>query len=366
MKNILIKSTLVVLTLGMTAAAQANPRAAMMIGFPDVAAIDNPQEKAAADYFVKTNSDGGIITPGETAKINKSSYDCIWIHIDRLNVGKGNLPEAFSDNATVNALKQFVEDGGNLLLTKHATQLVSRIGRISETLAPNIYGDGDGALGSDVWTIQSHIGLDNIENDPSQYYDHSSHQIYAGLTIWPAQSEQFGKYDSDTYAMEGTGNGTDMWREDHNCCWDLNAYQYASDGKNTVEKFENENNAVVLGTWGHVKDYAVAGIVEFLPQAATRANALSGRIIANGLAACEWAPRQGVNAYQQDLEKLTDNCLAYLTPNVSSVIEEISVADTAAPVEYYNLQGMSVKANALTPGVYVTHQGNKVAKILVK
>lgn len=41
-------------------------------------------------------------------------------------------------------------------------------------------------------------------------------------------------------------------------------------------------------------------------------------------------------------------------------------ADENAPVEYYNLNGVQVKADSMTPGVYVRRQGKNVTKIMVK
>lgn len=41
-------------------------------------------------------------------------------------------------------------------------------------------------------------------------------------------------------------------------------------------------------------------------------------------------------------------------------------ADENAPVEYYNIQGMKVAADNLTPGIYVKRQGMKVSKVYVK
>jgi hypothetical protein len=114
-----------------------------------------------------------------------------------------------------------------------------------------------------------------------------------------------------------------------------------------------------LGQWGHVTDYAVAGIVEFAPVAS-----YGGRIIANGLAAYEWAPREGVNGSKGNIEKLTANTLAYLTKTTDAITETEVSAD--APAEYFNLQGMAVKADNLTPGLYIVHQGAKTAKVLVK
>lgn len=42
------------------------------------------------------------------------------------------------------------------------------------------------------------------------------------------------------------------------------------------------------------------------------------------------------------------------------------VGDDAEVATYYNLQGVSVSSENLTPGVYIRHQGNKATKVLVK
>lgn len=364
MKKSLLKSSIAAAAIVCAANVSANPRAGMLIGYSDVESIDNFQEFAAAKHFTEANPDGVVIAPGETSKISVDNLDCIWIHIDRLNIGMGNLPAEFSDEATVAALRKFVEDGGSLYLSKHATQLVTRLGRIDQSFAPMIYGDGDGGKGTDVWTVNAQIGYwfvnekDNAAGlDPTQYYDHRDHDIYVGL-------ETNSDFPMETYAMEGTGNGTEMWREDHNCMWDLNAYNniYTADGKNTVEKFQNQNNAVVLGTWGHVQDHAVAGIVEFKPAADGQ-----GIIIANGLAACEWSPREGVNAFHSNLVKLTDNTINYLAAKSSGIADIAGDMDQAdSPAEYFNLQGMAVNAAELTPGIYVVRQGAKTSKVIVR
>lgn len=49
----------------------------------------------------------------------------------------------------------------------------------------------------------------------------------------------------------------------------------------------------------------------------------------------------------------------------TSAIGEIA-ADNAAAAEYFNLQGVGVDADNLTPGIYVRRQGNKVTKVIVK
>lgn len=48
-----------------------------------------------------------------------------------------------------------------------------------------------------------------------------------------------------------------------------------------------------------------------------------------------------------------------------TAVEGIAV-DAAAPVEYYNLQGVRVNAENLTPGIYVRRQGKVATKVIVK
>lgn len=47
-------------------------------------------------------------------------------------------------------------------------------------------------------------------------------------------------------------------------------------------------------------------------------------------------------------------------------IEDIANDDANAPVEYYNLQGIRVNGENLTPGIYIRRQGSEVVKVLVK
>ena len=55
-----------------------------------------------------------------------------------------------------------------------------------------------------------------------------------------------------------------------------------------------------------------------------------------------------------------------LSSRIRTAIDEVSVEDTNAPAVYYNLQGMRVNAESLTPGIYVRVQGKTTTKVLVK
>ncbi|MDE5641877.1 MAG: DUF4960 domain-containing protein [Muribaculaceae bacterium] len=366
MKNVLLnRISAVALTLSAAVAANgADAKVAMLIGANSVNEL-NAQEAAAA-RFLTEKAGGELIT--EASEIDASVYDCIWIHIDRVSINKGweNLPAEFKSEAVVAALKKYVADGGNLYLSKYATQLVVALDRVDAAYAPGIVTEnGEGGEGTDVWTVNAHLGYwkgflaPEEERDVTQVYDRRDHDMYKGLSVWPAHCGLgFSEFETDTYPLEGTGDGTPMHREDHNCMWDLNAYSYTAEGRNTMEKFEAQTNSTIIGTWGHVVDFAVAGIVEFMPETEG-----SGAIIANGLAACEWAPRSGVNKYHDNLEKLTTNVLAYMGGMDNSFVAEIEISDAEAAPVYYNLQGVRVAEPA--NGMFIKVEGRKASKVIL-
>lgn len=53
-------------------------------------------------------------------------------------------------------------------------------------------------------------------------------------------------------------------------------------------------------------------------------------------------------------------------PEYNSGIKGVEVADSNAPVEYFNLNGIRMNENNLPAGLYITRQGDKVSKLIVK
>lgn len=353
--------TLGVAALIAAASLSASAKVGMLIGYPTID-NENAQESTAAKWFQSAYPDGVILTPSDLDKIDASELSAIWVHIDRLGIGHGydNLPAEFKN--AKEALVKFVDNGGSLYLSKFATQMVHELGRIDAAYAPGIFGDGDGGVGTDVWLLNAYLGSmqTNIENgDPTQIYDRTSHPIYEGMELWEAHSEKIPDYPHPAYPMLGTGTGEGIHREDHNCMWDLNAYTWTAEGKNTLEKFENQYDCVVLGTWGHVQDYCVAGIVEFKPLSEGK-----GTIIANGLAACEWAPRTDNNAFHSNLTKLTENTINYLASKSSPSAVADLASDSKGEETFYTLQGMKV-ANP-GQGLFIRVSNGKATKVLRK
>ena len=272
-------------------AAPVEQKVAMLVATDYQQSAD---EKDAVAWFQKNYVDackGVIFTPDNVDDLDIENNPVCWVMCDRIGIEKGwqNLPGGLASAQTINALKAFTADGGNLLLTNHATQLTVGIGRIAEAYAPGIYGNGEGGQNGDIWGSQPIIG-----NAEGQIYDHSGHDIYWGMDFVS------GLYERSIYTFIGSGV-----KGDHNCMWDLNAYGLAP-SPNVVKAWEDTTNSTVLGTWNHVVDYCCAGIIDFAPT-----TSFAGRIVAVGLAAYEWNIG-GENSCQSQLERFTKNCIGYL------------------------------------------------------
>ncbi len=353
--------TPVLATLVCATAVSASPKVGMFLSSDSSNA---PQEVAAAQWFGDTFSDGELLTKADLDNITPENYKAIWVHIDRCGIGMGynNLPEDYRDSEVKAKLTEYVKNGGALYLSKFATQMVHELDRIDAAYAPGIFGDGDGGVGTDVWCVNAYLGSMQTyiaDADPTQIYDRTTHPIYAGMEKWEAHSEQIADYPHPAFPLLGTGTGEGIHREDHNCMWDLNAYTWSVEGKNTLEQLENQYNCTVIGTWGHVQDYCVAGIVEFKPDSNYK-----GTIIANGLAACEWAPRTANNAYHSNLTKLTQNTLEYLANTNTSAVDTLA-AEKSGETAYYTIDGVKT-ANPVAGGLYIMIRDGKASKVLVK
>lgn len=70
-------------------------------------------------------------------------------------------------------------------------------------------------------------------------------------------------------------------------------------------------------------------------------------------------------ATQAEGETLTPVIVFLSSSNVSTGVETVEIGENAA-VQYFNLNGVQVKAENLTPGLYIVRQGNKVSKQVIR
>lgn len=277
----------------------AGLKVAMLLPSENDSELDD-DELAAKTWFVATyGADGDVFTPSTLPALDIKKYAALWIQIDRVGINSGvrNLPSAVVASDVIEKITNYGKAGGNLLLTKHATQLITALGRIESKYAPGLFSSGEGGMGTDIWTTNAIIGS---SCDPK--YDHRSHAIFAGLEVLPANDPVNG-YDHESFPLEGPG-----MREDHNCMWNLNSYGFRPvDGPNVVAAFENKTTSTVLSTWGHVTDYCCGGVIEFNPT-----DTFKGRVLCIGLSAYEFNMNSDTNPYQSNIELLTKNSIDYL------------------------------------------------------
>ena len=322
---------------------------------------ENPEINAATWFdtkYVKNEKTGVMISKSQIANAYADGIRVIWVNIDR--VGLDSIELAGVNDAVIADLKAFVEAGGQLLLTKQATMIAYKIGRIYKPT----YNFGGYHHGGDIWSINPQLGLwYGIE----QKFDRSNHPIYNDVE-WCDTLQTYKVSAEDTVGspykvlpLVGA-----VPRTDNNCAWlDL----YRKDPANPTEilpadtlgnthydngnvlrltEFESDWNCQMLACWGQVLDFCSAGIVEMFPD-----GNFKGTVFGIGFAAYQWG--QSNEDYLGNVKKLTSNTLAYLT-TLNTALDNVKAETTMKGI--YNLLGQKVAE--MVPGQIYIKDGKKV------
>lgn len=233
-------------------------------------------EQAAYDWFIGNDNlqglDKVVFTPDNISTLNAKDVKVLWIPINRQG-DNDNVVKPSAIYKNVEVLKKYVQDGGNLYLTNHATLLVSEIGRILADYKPNTvtYGDPVNISIDDPWGV----------NPRFADMDYRGHVLYSDFKA--------GSRESNYFLNSGPS------REDHNCLW--KDFNYTD--------FIKATNSHILGKWSDNVDTKNFGVVEFMPT-----EEYKGTILCNGLAAYEWSCEG--NKYVDNIKRFTENSISYL------------------------------------------------------
>lgn len=264
-------------------------------------------EQAAYDWFNNDYNPGHglekkVFTPGNINELNANEVKVLWIPINRQGDNENVVkPSAIYDH--VETLKKYVQNGGNLYLTNHATLLTSAIGRIEEQYKPNTVAYGAAVENKDAWGV----------NPRFADMDYRGHVLYSGF--------EAGSEELNYFLNSGTS------KEDHNCLW--KDFNYTN--------FISATNSHILGKWSNNGDTNNFGVVEFMPT-----ENYKGTILCNGLAAYEW-DCDG-NEFENNIKKFTENSISYLA-NIDKKIGFLVPGNDYAAL--YNKWGADDDAKAL-------------------
>lgn len=233
-------------------------------------------EQAAYDWFYNSYKPGYglekvVFTPDNINSLSANDVKVLWIPINRQGDVK---PSAIYNHGET--LKKYVQEGGNLYLTNHATLLVSEIGRIDDLYKPNTVASAAAEKNSDAWGV----------NPRFADMDYRGHVLYSGFVAGTKNN----LLDDNYFLNSGTS------KENHNCLWT---------GVSSYTDFIKATNSHILGKWSLNGGTNNFGVVEFMPSGSYK-----GTILCNGLAAYEWSCEG--NEFVNNIKKFTENSISYL------------------------------------------------------
>lgn len=245
------------------------------------AAITNPDEKAAADWFFSNYPTADYVSFQSMESGRRlSNYRVIWWHFDSAQ----DLPAVAMSSTVVTSLKAYRAGGGALLLTTYAARYVEALGVVPAGKGPNnVFGDFGDAAGF----------VEANNNWGISFRTRESHPIFQGLeTYEPGKA---------WLLQKGT------FRKNHTAWWYVNEWGGYGDGAGWRAQTGGINLA--SENWDDTLDGRV-GIAEW-------PSATAGNVVIIAFGAYDWysEPLGGgstTNLYLTNIKKITKNAIDYL------------------------------------------------------
>lgn len=242
----------------------------------------------AAKWFEEkyiNSGTGCFLHPKDYSATNliPQEVEVLWIHNDHVGLSSANYFEALGRENFVAALRQFVDRGGKVFLSKQGTRLVGDLHLLDDELYdyPSFkHEDHSGYITENhPWSIK------NTYTYGDETIDYSSHAVYNGLSGYPVLQTNNSRTNNE-YLIEQIN--------------ELTAYD-------AYIAAEQQYQCRLLGCYGNGQaHYAGAIFVEFLPRTAGQ-----GTVIMMGAPAYHWTGSE-IGEINANLKTLTQNILDYL------------------------------------------------------
>ncbi len=260
-----------------------SPSFAYLGVYNDASSIENPDEKAAYEWFSDNfpNVEYVSFEKIKNGSIDPAHFAAMWWHTD------GNirtLPDAAMDGGVVSKLKNYYKQGGAFFFSSWAVKYSAILG------IPN-----DGKAVNNEWGENNVAnGIELSENWGLCFAGQESHPIFKGLKT-PLGVKNKVYLLSRGIKVKG-----------HNAIW--NFAEDWSEYKNNIEGWSHDSGAKSLASF-HWDDDAKSRSVmfEYPPR-----NSNYGRVVCIGSEAYDWSV-VGTNSLKDNLEQLTTNIFYYLT-----------------------------------------------------
>ena len=259
----------------------------------------NIPDYLSAKWFYDT-----YVVPGKGCFIRPTDYSSelaipsvikvLWVHNDHVGQGSDTYRNDLGYNTStyafpfLDALRAFINRGGNVFLSKQATRLVGDLQRLGDGVYPSFENGGYTNSYPNDWRIKNKFFT------APDIVDYSSHPVYT-------TPNNLGENPQLIDAADHT------WRTNNNCIILYNENY----GKSQFDSYEATHNCRLLGSWNN-DPYQSGVFVEFYPQSAGQ-----GTIIMLGAAAYQWTCGEKealLNNVHANVKNLTQNILEYLAP----------------------------------------------------
>ena len=242
------------------------------------------------NYIIPNN--GCFLNPRDYNATNliPQEVEVLWIHNDHVGLTSDQYFTDLGRENFVAALREFVDRGGKVFLSKQATRLVGDLHLLGiydnqiDYYYPSYPQAADMGYKDyttepkDKWKIRYKYTYDTGES-----IDYSDHSVYIGFTEYPMIQDNVRRTDNNYLLFHG-----------------LNTY-------NEFTSKESEYQCKLLGCWGHNEGPYEGGLfAEFLPRTAGQ-----GTVIMMGAAAYHWTG-SSIDDINSNLKTLTKNILDYL------------------------------------------------------